>query len=386
MAVRMRNNRLYLDFRMWLPSGAKVRCFEATGLTDNKKNQQIARTKDKAVKYHLKNGSFNYLSFFPHGSKAKHFRSGSDVRLTDWWDLWNSDKSIRQTSQRNLDYAYQNHIGPHFGDTPLSQIGEHEILVFRKTLEKNLKESSVNTNVRILCSALLKAHKRGLIPKYPCEDIQRLTEQPVRVNPFSFDELRHWLDDLKSRSPEWHDMIKFWSRTGMRPGELYALKWIDLDLYNNTLSIQRTRKPSGGDGPPKTNYSVRDITLRPAVLKCLKRQEARTGLQDGYIWLQENGRQWHSVAMSGKFRFYLRVAGLKHRPAKQMRHTFATLHIAAGESISWVSQTLGHASVDITLKKYNRFIPNLTREDGSAFEAVMEDKKGNIGVTAFINN
>jgi integrase len=71
---------------------------------------------------------------------------------------------------------------------------------------------------------------------------------------------------------------------------------------------------------------------------------------------------------------------LKHRPAKHMRHTFATLHIAAGESITWVSQTLGHANVDITLKKYNRFIPNLTREDGSAFEAVMEGKKGNIRV------
>lgn len=64
-----------------------------------------------------------------------------------------------------------------------------------------------------------------------------------------------------------------------------------------------------------------------------------------------------------------------------MRHTFATLHIAAGESITWVSQMLGHSNVEVTLKKYNRFIPNLTREDGSAFEMVMENEKGDIGVT-----
>ena len=57
-----------------------------------------------------------------------------------------------------------------------------------------------------------------------------------------------------------------------------------------------------------------------------------------------------------------------------MRHTFATLHIAAKENISWVSKSLGHSSVEITLKRYNRFVPNLTREDGSAFEAIMEEK------------
>ena len=57
-----------------------------------------------------------------------------------------------------------------------------------------------------------------------------------------------------------------------------------------------------------------------------------------------------------------------------MRHTFATLHIAAGENISWVSKMLGHSSVEITLKKYNRFIPNLTRNDGSAFQKIMESE------------
>jgi integrase len=65
------------------------------------------------------------------------------------------------------------------------------------------------------------------------------------------------------------------------------------------------------------------------------------------------------------------------RPAVQMRHTFATLHIAAGESITWVSKMLRHSDVETTLKRYNRFIPNLMREDGSAFEKVFN--KSEIG-------
>jgi hypothetical protein len=68
---------------------------------------------------------------------------------------------------------------------------------------------------------------------------------------------------------------------------------------------------------------------------------------------------------------------LRIQLASRMRHTFATLHIAAGGNISWVSKMPGHSSVELTLKKYNRFIPNLTREDGSAFEEIMDSKTQN---------
>ena len=88
--------------------------------------------------------------------------------------------------------------------------------------------------------------------------------------------------------------------------------------------------------------------------------------------------------MRKKFRYLLRLAGLKYRPPKQVRHTFATLHIGAGENITWVSKTLGHASVETTLNRYNRFIPNLTREDGSAFESIMDKNTqngNNLGTT-----
>jgi len=70
-----------------------------------------------------------------------------------------------------------------------------------------------------------------------------------------------------------------------------------------------------------------------------------------------------------------------------MRHTFATLHIAVGENISWVSKMLGHSSVEITLKKYNRFVPNLTRKDGSLFAKKMgfENRKGHITGTEAAN-
>jgi integrase len=158
--------------------------------------------------------------------------------------------------------------------------------------------------------------------------------------------------------------------------ELYALKWDKIDYFNRKVLVRETRLPSGKEGPPKTPNSIRDVDMRPPVLEAFKRQEARTCLQGGYVFLTHANRPFSDAFMRKKFRFLQKLANLKYRSPKQMRHTFATLHIAAGENISWVSRMLGHSSVEITLKKYNRFVPNLTREDGSAFERIMDSDSG----------
>ncbi len=62
----------------------------------------------------------------------------------------------------------------------------------------------------------------------------------------------------------------------------------------------------------------------------------------------------------------LKRLNMRHRPPYQMRHTFATLAISAGEKINWVARMLGHKSPVVTLEKFNRFVPNLTRADGKA--------------------
>lgn len=147
-------------------------------------------------------------------------------------------------------------------------------------------------------------------------------------------------------------------------------------MDNRKILIRETHLPSGYDGPPKTLHSLRDVQMRPEVVDAFKRQEARTLLQDGYVFLTHANRPFSDAFMRKKFRLLTKLAGLKYRSPKQMRHTFATLHIAAGENITWVSKMLGHSSVEITLRKYNRFIPNLTREDGSAFERAVKSRGG----------
>jgi len=386
MAVRLRGKIIYIDFYCYLPDGSKVRCVESTALKDTERNRKIAESKDKAILYELKHGQFNYLHFFPDGSKSKYFKTPVvDILFSDWWEEWISEKSLKPNTAKSWNSSYRCHIGPYFGHYPISQITEHELLVFRKIIEgKGLKANSINDKIwKPLCMALLTAYNRGIINKYPCQGVKKLDEDPVDINPLSFDELRHLLDVLKVKKPDYYDMIFIWSRIGLRPGEMYALKWKSLDYFNNKLMIRETRHANGLEDSPKTIHSVRDIDLRSSVIDAFKRQERRTGLMDSHIFMTQANRPFSDAFMRKKFRHLLRLAGLRYRPPVQMRHAFATLHIAAGENISWVSETLGHASVEITLKRYNRFVPNLTRKDGSAFEEIMEKnvQNGNNPVT-----
>lgn len=373
MGVSRRDKKLIIDFRCYLPNNKQIRCREAEG-PDTQKNRERVQKKWKAIEYHLVQNTFSYIKFFPHGSKAIHFLTvdKSEITYAEFRAEWIEGLAVRRGTSDNYNYIYKSHHESYFGSWRLSDITDHEIRVFRKKmLDKGYSPSTVNQNIKVLCMPLKTAAKQGLIDSYPCEDIRKVKENNVKIEPFSFEELNHWLDYLREKDEEWHDLILFWSRTGIRPGELFALRWKNVDFFNKQVLICENRPYYGGTGPTKTETSDRVIRLRPAVVDALKRQRTKTGMIDKWVFLNHRQNQWNLTTFRDAFKYQLRLASLKVRPPKQMRHTFATLHIGSGESITWVSKMLGHASVEVTLKRYNRFVPNLTREDGSAFENVL---------------
>ena len=113
--------------------------------------------------------------------------------------------------------------------------------------------------------------------------------------------------------------------------------------------------------------------MLPPVEQALRDQRAASQLRSPWIFPNRDGgvrdmtnvreRLWKSA---------LRRAGLRYRTMYQTRHTFATLMLAVGEDIGWVAKQLGHTSVEMVIRRYHRFIPNLTRRDGSAASRWLE--------------
>jgi integrase len=120
-------------------------------------------------------------------------------------------------------------------------------------------------------------------------------------------------------------------------------------------------------GIPKSPGSLRDIDLLELAREALVAQKALSWLLGGLRLHGPQQRPLHQELFRMKvWEPLLKCLGIRYRPPYQMRHTFATLAISTGENINWVGRMLGHKSPVITLERYDRFVPNLTRLDGRA--------------------
>jgi integrase len=136
-------------------------------------------------------------------------------------------------------------------------------------------------------------------------------------------------------------------------------------------TITKSDSFTRGDGHhlTKTPGSARAVELRPAVVQALKEHQAASRLKSDFVFCNAIvGPLDRDNVMNRVWYPALKRAGVRTRKPYQTRHTFATLALSAGEAIGWVSRQMGHANTKMVIEHYYRFIPNLTRRDGSALD------------------
>ncbi|HEX9323363.1 MAG TPA: site-specific integrase [Xanthobacteraceae bacterium] len=166
--------------------------------------------------------------------------------------------------------------------------------------------------------------------------------------------------------------------TGMRRGELCALRWQDVDLEGGKLEVRRSLEETTAGGlrfkEPKSARGRRSISLAPSVIACL--QEHRKGQlelrmklgqgkppADELVFTTWGGGPRHPDRLSTDFSEAMDRIGLPHISLHSLRHTHASELIRAGVDIITVSRRLGHASAAITLGVYGHL---MTSQDGAA--------------------
>jgi integrase len=108
------------------------------------------------------------------------------------------------------------------------------------------------------------------------------------------------------------------------------------------------------------------------VYDALKRQHQATAKLSDYVFCNREGHPIDNKNFSDRVWYpLLRHLGLAPRRPYQMRHTAATLWLASGESPQWIAQQLGHVNTQLLHSTYARFVPNLTRQDGSAIDRLL---------------
>lgn len=152
-------------------------------------------------------------------------------------------------------------------------------------------------------------------------------------------------------------LVQFATATGLRPQEWQALPWRDLDLTGHVVHVRQTLRDGGIVTVAKTEAAVRTVSLQSRAVWALDRL-ARPINRDALVFRSPDGCLINLSNWRRRVWFpALDAAGLDRRPIYQMRHTFATLALAAGVPIEWVARQLGHRDTRVTLRHYARWLP-----------------------------
>ncbi len=180
--------------------------------------------------------------------------------------------------------------------------------------------------------------------------------------------------------------------TGLRRGELLGLRWSDLDLDGRRLTVRRSVEFVDGqrrEKPPKTARSARTLALAPFVVDALRRQKreqserfklllgddlgARRRQEAAYVFDRADGSPWNPDSFSWSFAALIRRAKLPRVRLHDLRHSHATLSLAAGADLKTISTALGHSNIAITANTYIHAIEAMQRGHADRIEAILGD-------------
>lgn len=383
--------KLVLDFKFM-----GKRCREHTALKDTKANRAKAMALLEKVEAEITLGTFDYAKYFPNSQKAKEFdelqRRFARAEITEpttplfskFAELWFSEMCIlwRSSHISKTRITLDLYLLQKFGKKEVGCITKAEILEFRGSLakvttrsNKPLSPARINQIMTPLRMILNEAANRyNFNPPYV--GIKSLPIPRSNVQPFSLEEVQLIIQSVRPDFKNYY-IVRFF--TGMRTAEIDGLQWQFVDFKRKQVLIEQTIV-NGEVQPPKNDGSFRTISMNDLVYKALKEQKKVTGKND-YVFctsvgtpLQHNNvtkRVWYPL---------LSYLGLNKRNPYQTRHTAATLWLASGESPEWIARQMGHSTTEMLFRVYSRYVPNLTRQDGSAFDRLIKRKFGDSSI------
>ena len=228
-------------------------------------------------------------------------------------------------------------------------------------------------NIRAVLNGILSdALDNDLITKNPVSATKTIPLDDSEIYPFSMDEIALILENSEGQYQNFYALAFM---TGMRSGEIIALKWSDIDFFKSEINISRTKR-MGVEKCPKTKSSKRTIDILDSLKPYLQKQYELTGHKNSYVFLNQDEEGYHDIRRirDSDWRKTIEKSGLEYRTIYQTRHSFATMMLSNGEDILWVSHTLGHKNSAITLEVYARYIKSKEKKRGSFLEEGLSSK------------
>ena len=381
-SLRTKNGKLFVDFRV-----DGIRYKEYLGIPDSEENKRKIKPLLKRLDAEITLGTFDYCKYFPNGKKAASFKAQQERRKNGtttpmsfevFAEVWFSERKVEwRDSYRDITrVTLDKHLLPWFKGRLLDEISKADILSFRAQLTElpgkggqKLSASRVNHILIPLRMILVEAADRFGF-KNPWINIKRLKEKRPEVDPFTLQEVQAIIERVRPDFKTYY-LVRFF--TGLRSSEVDGLQWKYVDFDRRQILV-RQALVQGKLTDTKTDGSSREIDMSQIVYESLQDWKRKTG-DSPFVFSTRSGQPLNNRNVTQRVWYpLLRHLGLNLRRPYQTRHTAATLWLAAGENPEWIARQMGHANTKMLFEVYSRYVPNLTRKDGSAFERLLKSE------------
>lgn len=234
------------------------------------------------------------------------------------------------------------HLIPFFGKKTLDGVKSQDVECYKKAKEhEGLSHKTINNHLTVLRKALATAVEWGRLETVPVVKWLKVMRNEPRF--LSQDEAERLIATV---TPEpWQEVFYLTLNTGMRLGEVLAVRWEDIDWLQHTLTISRSVS-RGVIGTPKNNQ-LRHIPLSDEVISMLEKRQNRLRAKKDFIF-SDNEKPFSGFRAQAAIKYAAKKAGLENVHWHALRHTFASILVQNGASIRSVQSLLGHSSIVIT--------------------------------------
>ena len=305
-----------------------------------------------------------------------------NLALAEYLERWLEDSvkgSVWHTTYRDYRGHVRNHIAPEIGRVKLAKLTPaHVQALYRKKTDSGLAPRTVNYIHATLHKALEQAVKWRLISYNVSDAAVKPRQERRETVALTLDQVYVFLDAAREAGDRFEALYVTAVFTGMRPGELLALRWADLVLDGPEPEARVRRSLSKDDHGHRVfkrtkTEKGRSVSLMPEVVEALRahrRRQTEERLLYSGLWKDQDlvfpnktgsPMDWDNIT-ARNYKPLREKAGLPETTRfYDLRHTFATLMLEQGENPKVVQEILGHSQITHTMDTYSHVTPNMQR-------------------------
>lgn len=296
---------------------------------------------------------------------AGTYREMRSISFSKFCDKWLEHKRATEIKPTTYDFysdIVRLHLKAYFKDRPIHHIRTEDIdnyIAFKKR-EKKLSPNTVGYHVTVLRMIFKQAVIWERINRNPAKHVKKPKRRKYEMQMLKPEEVQKLLEHVDI---DYYPFFLAAVLTGLRLGELLALRWSDINWFSQQINVRRAVS-EGIIQSPKSEKSVRRVDMAPALLEALREHKNKQKVEslfsdDNLVFPNENGGllDRHNV-YSRHFAPALKKAGLPLIRFHDLRHCYISFLIASGENLKYVQSQAGHASITTTLDRYGHLIPD----------------------------